>query len=116
MKSSQAQTLNMIEFAENAFSDEVNIDIEGKPSTKFNCNLCDFKNANRGGMKRHIHASHRLGGLKRQEHDDTQDGEGEDKKTRIDDFHPDWTSTKAPMKGPMRRQWMKLWQLKPSMI
>ena len=96
MKISEVQTVNALEFAENGFTEGVNIDIQGKASNRYACNLCDFKNTDKGGMKRHIHAKHRPGGLKRQEHDDNLDYEGEEKKAKTDNFEPDTTSTQKP--------------------
>ena len=73
MEISQTQTLNILEFVEKHFYEEVDIDIDGNPSKKFQCNLCDFKNSDKGGMKRHIHARHKNGGMKRSELDDTNE-------------------------------------------
>ena len=71
MEISQTQTVNLLEFVENAYSEEVNIDMEGVTSKKFSCNMCDFKNHDKGGMSRHVKAKHRLGGMKRPGNDES---------------------------------------------
>ena len=89
-KISETQTLNILEFAENGFIEGVDVDFEGKATNKFACNFCDFKNKDKGVMKRHIQSKHKPGGIKRQEHDnDTLEYEGEEKKAKTDDFEPD---------------------------
>ena len=50
---------NFLEFAESAFKEEIDIDEDGNTIKRLTCSLCDFKNQNLGGMKRHIHASHK---------------------------------------------------------
>ena len=95
MEISQTQTLNILDFVEKHFYEEVDIDIDGNPSKKFQCNLCDFKNSDKGGMKRHIHARHKNGGIKRSELDDTNEIP-EEKKVKTDEsdeFNPNLTST-----------------------
>ena len=95
MKTPQTPTVNLLEFAENAFTEEVDIDIHGKSSYRYACNICDFKNSDKGGMKRHIHARHRLGGLKRQELDDNHD-DNDGMKQKSEEFNPNITSTQKP--------------------
>jgi hypothetical protein len=95
METSKTPTVNLLEFADSAFTEEVNIDIEGKPSNKFSCSLCVFQNADRGGMKRHIHARHKPGGIKRMEHDVTND-DIDAKKSKFEEFNPNSTSTQKP--------------------
>ena len=76
-KISEIQTLNLLEFAENGFVEGVDVNFEGKATTKYACKFCDFKNKDKGGMKRHIQSKHKPGGIKRTEHDnDTFEYEG----------------------------------------
>ena len=58
-KISENQSMNLLDFAERGFVEGVSVDFEGKSTTKYSCNLCDYKNKDKGGMKRHIHAKHR---------------------------------------------------------
>ena len=91
MDTSQIQTVNLLEFAESAFTEEVNIDIENKTSKKFSCNLCDFKNKDKGGMKRHITNKHRPGGMKRPDTDDNHEEDA--KKAKMNESTPLASST-----------------------
>ena len=67
MNISHAQTGNLIDFSDMGFTQEVNISIDGKSSNEYACNTCDFKNVDKGGMKRHIaaHTRQKPGGVKR---------------------------------------------------
>ena len=92
MEIPQTQTVNLLEFAENAYSEEVNIDME-----EIFCNMCDVKNLDKGIMTRHVNAKHRLGGLKRQGQDESTDQKGDVKKSKTEEFNPNATSTQIPI-------------------
>lgn len=96
MEIPQTQTVNLLEFAENAYSEEVNIDMEGISSKRYSCNMCDFKNVDKGGMTRHVNAKHRLGGLKRQGQDESTHQKGDENKSKTEEFNPNMTSTQIP--------------------
>ena len=54
----KTETVNISEFVENAFTQEVDIALNGTSANKYLCKLCDFVNTNKGGMKKHIRATH----------------------------------------------------------
>ena len=69
----------------------------GNGYKKFSCNLCEFTNTNKGGMKRHIDARHKNSGNKRA-HEDSNDCDDPDKRPKIDeDFEPSLASTQIMM-------------------
>ena len=69
----------------------------GNGYKKFSCNLCEFTNTNKGGMKRHIDARHKNSGNKRA-HEDSNDCNDPDKRPKIDeDFEPSLASTQIMM-------------------
>ena len=77
---------NLIEF-ENGFT-EFN---DGNESKRLKCNLCEFSNTDKGGMKRQFHARHKMSGTKRGI--DMVDEEEEDKRPKLDEFEPSLAST-----------------------
>ena len=79
---------NLIEF-ENGFNEVLITD--GTESKRFQCNICEFMNTDKGGMKRHIHARHKMTGTKRGI--DKVNHEEEDKRPKLDDFEPSLAST-----------------------
>ena len=96
----KTETVNILEFVENAFTQEVDIALNGTSANKYLWKLCDFVNTSKGGMKKHIRATHRNAGIKRSELDDTNEISDE-KKAKTDEFEPNVTSTQKPQKAKM---------------
>ena len=72
---------NLLQF-ENGFTEE---------DAKFKCNICEFTNADKGGMKRHIQAKHKMSGTKR---GTDVANDSEEKRPKLDDdFEPSLAST-----------------------
>ena len=77
---------NLIQF-ENGFTED---------DAKFQCNVCDFTNTDKGGMKRHIQAKHKMSGTKRgpEVANEVANDEADNKRPKIDDdFAPSLAST-----------------------
>ena len=75
---------NLIDF-ENSVSEEiVSSNGDAVVVKKLKCNVCDFMNTDRGGMKRHILRMHR--GTKR--NNDTTTDDAADKRPKVDTFEP----------------------------
>ena len=91
MNISHGQNGNLIDFFSMGFTQEVNISIKGKSYT---CNTCEFKNVDKGGMKRHIaaHTRQKPGGVKRKGVDENHDVT-EGKKSKTEEFNPNTTSS-----------------------
>merc|ERR1719357_617402 len=87
---------NIYEFAENGYSEVVNISLENNATKNYVCHLCDYKGKDKGGMTKHIRSKHRAVG-KKQKRDDTLDDGLEEKKLKADVnvFHPEASSTQV---------------------
>ena len=79
---------NLIDF-ENSFVEEIVSTNGDAVIKKLKCNLCDFKNTDKGGMKRHILRMHR--GTKR--NNDITTDDTADKRPKVDPFEPTLAST-----------------------
>ena len=69
----------------------------GSSYKKFSCNLCEFSNTNKGGMRRHINAKQKSSNNKRA-FEESNDFDDQDKRPKIDDcFKPSLASTQIFM-------------------
>ena len=106
MNNSLPLTLDTADSVETAYSEIVNISLDNSVSKKFHCNLCDFKNNDKRGMKRHVTTKHKvLDSFKRKRDNDETDTQvdvisedaSKEKKSKNDSvFYPELTSTQKP--------------------